>query len=228
MGDSSDFRLLLDESLDINEDRLSESTRGDVVIGDRDLSIFQRPNRVALGQGTVANHGRLPGQDALICYDIPLQCVLHPAAGCHFVSARLVVDLKPTAGALVRDMTPREIKGDSPVEVTTTVTARLTFDIVPDIVGAEAGRERSTTRKLHYPVIIASGKGFTKAVWDFRSVPGEYLYADREMRLLVSAPDGAELSAQFNLLAKVARDGVAAAVPMFRKRGEVGRTYRLV
>jgi hypothetical protein len=65
-------------------------------------------------------------------------------------------------------------------------------------------------------------------VWDFRSVPGEYLYADREMRLLVSAPDGAELSAQFNLLAKVARDGVAAAVPMFRKRGEVGRTYRLV
>ena len=230
MGDSEDFRLLLDEPLDIDEDRLGESTRGDIVLDDEDLSILRRPNRMALGLGTVVHHGRLPGQPGLSCYDIPFRCVLHPAAGCHFVSARLMVDLNPTEETpvvLVRDMTPREVK-DHAVEVTTTVSAHLTFNIVPHVLGAEAGREQSTTRKVHYPQITTSGKGFRKAVWTFRSVPGQYLHADREMRLLVSAPDGLEVSARFNLLAQVALDGMAGMIPLLRRRKKIGETYPLV
>ena len=117
MEDSEEFRLLLDEPLDIDEGRLGESTRGDAVLGDEDLPILNRPNRVALGLGTVDNHGRLPGQEGLSCYDIPLRCILHAAPGCHFTSARLVVDLNPDGGkpvVLVRDMTPREVKGAIP------------------------------------------------------------------------------------------------------------------
>ena len=135
MADDREFRLLFDEPLDIDEDRLAEPTRGDVVLGDKDLTVLRRPNRVALGLGTVRSHGRLPGQPGLSCYDVPLRCVLHPAAGCHFTSARLAVDLNPydkkAPVVLVRDMTPREVKGGDPVEVTTTVSAHLTFDILP-------------------------------------------------------------------------------------------------
>ena len=231
MEDNEEFRLLFDEPLDIDERRLGEETRGDVVLGDRDLSILKRPYRVALGLGVVENHGRLPGQEGLVCYDIPLRCVLHPAAGCRFTSARLVVDLNPYGGTpvvLVRDMTPREIKGGDPVEVTTTVSAHLTFDIVPHVLSADAGREQSTTRKVHYPVISTSGKGFHKAVWTFTSVQGQHLHAEREMRVLVSAPEGVKVQAAFNLVAQVALDGMAGKIPLLRKREEIGKIYPLV
>lgn len=231
MAGDEEFRLLFDEPLDIDEGRLSESTRGDAVLGDKDVPILKRPNRVALGLGAVDKHGLLPGQEGLSCYDIPLRCVLHPAPGCHFTSARLVVDLNPEGGVpvvLVRDMTPREVKGGDPVEVTTTVSAHLTFDIVPHVLSADAGREQSTTRKVHYPVITTSGKGFHKAVWNFRSAPGQYLHAEREMRLLVSAPLGVKVSAGFNLVAQVSLDGLAGKIPLLRKREEIGKIYPVI
>jgi hypothetical protein len=231
MAVDEEFRLLFDEPLDIDKGRLSESTRGDVVLGDKDLSILSRPNRVALGLGTVGSRGRLPGQQALSCYDVPLRCVLHAAAGCHFTAARLVVDLNPYGGTpvvLVRDMTPREVKGGDPVEVTTTVSAHLTFDIVPHVLSADAGREQSTTRKVHYPQITTSGKGFHKAIWNFTSVPGQHLHAEHEMRLLVSVPEGMKVSAAFNLVAQISPDGMARVIPLFRKREEIGKIYPLI
>ena len=130
--------------------------------------------------------------------------------------------------ALVRDMTPREVKGDEPVEVTTTVSAHLTFDIVPHLLSADAGREQSTTRKVHHPLITTSGKGFHKAVWIFTATKDNYLQADRELRLLVSAPPGAPVSAKFNLRAQVAADGLAGLIPLLRRRGEIDKPYPLV
>ena len=231
MEDGGEFRLLFDEALDIDERRLGEQTRGDVVLADRDPLIRKRQYRIALGLGVVEKHGSLPGQEGLVCYDIPLRCVLHPVAGCHFTSAQLVVDLSPCDPrrlALVRDMTPREVTGADPVEVTTTVSAHLTFNIVPHVLSADAGRERSTTRKVHYPAIRTSGKGFYKAVWSFTSVQGQYLQAEREMRMLVSAPAKVKVEARFNLVAEIALDGVAGRIPLFRKRDEIDKIYPLI
>ena len=93
------------------------------------------------------------------------------------------------------------------------MSAHLTFDIVPHVLSADAGREQATTRKVHYPLITTSGKGFHKAVWNFTSAPGQYLHAEREMRLLVSAPQGVKVSARFNLLAQISLDGLAGKIP---------------
>ena len=231
MAYDEEFRLLFDDPLDIDEERISESTRGDAILGDKDVPVLKRPNRVALGLGAVDRRGHLPGQEGLSCYDIPLRCVLHPAPGCHFISARLVVDLNPDRQkpvVLVRDMTPREVKGDNPVEVTTTVSAHLTFDIIPHVLSTNAGREQATTRTVHYPLVTTSGKGFHKAVWNFTSAPGQYLHAEREMRLLVSAPKGMKVSASFNLRAQISLDGLAGKIALLRKRGEIGKRYTII
>ena len=227
MRNEDAFQLLFDTPLEIDEDRLREGLRGgEVIIGDRDLSLLQHQNRVALALGPVTHLGRYLDEAGLSCYDIQLLCVLHPGVGCHFRYARLVVDLGNT-GALVRDMAPRDVRGDNPVEVITTVSAGLTFEIVPSVAGAGVKREQSTTRKLYYPRILASGKGFARAFWDFRSIPGEHLHSDRELRLLASAPAGAELWVRFNLLAQVALDRTGSVIPLLRKRAEIGETYRL-
>lgn len=228
MHSDTAFQLLFDTALEIDKDRLHEELRGGgVIIDDRDLSLLQHQNRVALALGPVTHLGHRPGEISVSCYDVPLLCVLHAGAGCHFRSAKLVVDLSATTGALVRDMAPRDVSGDNPVEVTTTVTAGLTFDVVPSVAGAEVKRERSTTRKLYHPRILTSGKGFARAFWDFRSIPGEPLQSDRELRLLVSMPLGGPLLARFNLLAQVSLDGAARIVPLLRRRAEIDQAYRL-
>lgn len=229
MGDDTEFRVLFEAALEVDEERLREARRGgELVVADQDVSLLQHQNRVALAVGEVRHVGQIEGDDAnLSCYDIPLRCVLHPAVGCHFREAKLVVDLGATPGALVRDMAPRDVRGD-PIEITTTVSAGLTFEVLPTTAGVDLRRERSVSRKLYRPEILASGRGFERAVWDFRSVPGEYLQSEREVRLLVSTSAGSELWVQFNLRARVALDGVAVVVPLLRKRAEIGETYRLV
>jgi hypothetical protein len=229
MRDDAGFRVLFEAALEIDQERLSEAQRGGHIVADRDLPLLQHQNRVALAVAEVTPRGHPDGSTDLSCYEVPLRCVLHPAVGCRFREAKLVVDLRATHDALVRDMAPRDVRGDHPVEVTTTVSAGLTFEILPAVAGVELKRERSASRKVYQPEILASGRGFAQAVWTFRSVPGEYLHSEREVRLLVSAPaDGKELRARFNLRAQVALDGAGAIVPLLRKRAELGETYDLL
>jgi hypothetical protein len=230
MSDDAEFRVLFETALEIDQERLSEARRGGGrIVADQDLPLLQRQNRVALAVGEVQPKGQVPGDAKLICYEVPLRCVLHPAAGCHFREAKLVVDLTATTGARVRDMAPRDVRGDHPVEITTTVSAGLSFEIIPAVVpGVELKRDRSVSRKVYQPEILASGRGFERAVWTFRSIPGEYLHSEREVRLLASTPAGGGLHARFNLRAQVALDGVRAVVPLFRKRAEVDQTYDLL
>jgi hypothetical protein len=227
MRDDGGFHMLFEAALETDEERLSEVRRGGgIIVADRDLPLLQYQNRIALAIGEVRHVGHIDCN--VDCYDIPLQCVLHPAAGCRFREAKLVVDLGATPGALVRDMTPRDVRGDHPVEITTTVSAGLTFEILPTAAGMDLKRERSVSRKVYEPEILASGRGFTRAVWDFRSVPGEDLHSEREVRLLASTPAGGKLLARFNLRARVALDGARAVVPLLRKRAELGETYDLL
>jgi len=229
MRDDAGFHVLFETALEIDQERLSEARRGGgVIVADQDLPLLQRQNRVALAVGEVQPGTQVPGDARLICYEVPLRCVLHPAAGCHFREAKLVVDLRATPGARVRDMTPRDVRGDHPVEITTTVSAGLSFEIMPAVPGVELKRDRSVSRKVYQPEILASGRGFERAVWTFRSIPGEYLHSEREVRLLVSTPAVGELQAEFNLRAQVALDGARAVVPLLRKRAEVRYTYNLL
>lgn len=229
MRDQAGFRVLFESALEIDRERLSEARRGRHIVGDQDLPLLKHQNRVALAVAEVKPCGHPAEDTGLSCYEVPLRCVLHPAAGCRFLEAKLVVDLRATDRALVRDMVPRDVRGDHPVEITTTVSAGLTFEVLPAVASAELKRERSVTRKVYQPEILASGRGFTQAVWTFRSVPGEYLHSERDVRLLVSAPaDVEKLWTRFNLRAQVALDGVSAKVPLLRKRAELEEVYDLL
>jgi hypothetical protein len=138
-----------------------------------------------------------------------------------------VVDLRETGGALVRDISPRDVRDDEPVEVTTTVSAGLKFDVAPSPVSGELKRERSVTRTLHHPRVIASGTGTARAVWSFTSVRGDYLQPQRELRLLASVPAASGLQARFNFLAQVTLGRAGAVIPLLRRRAEIDQTYWL-
>ncbi|WP_330350936.1 hypothetical protein [Streptomyces sp. NBC_00582] len=225
------YRALFDSELEVDEADLKAMVRrGEVVVDDHDVALLGHRNRVALALGPVERVTGAPVPElapGLARWDISLLCVLHPSPGCTFRRARLTVDLRPTASAIVRDMSPREVQGDQPLEITTTVEAGLKFAVIPSVLEVDARRERASTHNVHEPTVVTSGKGFSRAFWDFRAGDGARLQPDREMRLLVDAPDGAPLLARFNLTATVAVDGAAQLVPLLRRRAEIDQTYRL-
>jgi hypothetical protein len=224
----AEFRPLFDTALEIDEADLDTMVRrGETVIDDQDVALLQHRNRVALALGPIQRLEEVPQAGTMAYYNVPLLCVLHPSEGCVFRTARLTVDLRPTSGALVRDMSPRDVGGDEPVELTTTVTAGLTFSIVPSVIEAEARRERASTRSVYRPTIVSSGRGFARAFWDFRAHPGDRLQPDRELRLLVEAPTGSPLLARFNLSARVTMGGAGRLIPLLRRRTEIDETYQL-
>jgi hypothetical protein len=192
------FLQLFDAHLDVDGTSLDTLVRrGELVIDDLDLALLRHKNRIALALGPVVNLGNEPGATTT-CYDIPLLCVVHPSPGFHFRSAKLMVDLRPTPGAIVRDMSPRDVRGETPVEITTTVGAGLTFSVVPSALAVDARREQATSRTIYQPTIVTSGKGFARAFWDFRSSPGDHLQPDRELRLMVEMPIGLDSSEGFD------------------------------
>ncbi len=229
MEDKTPFVLLFDAALDIDEDGVRERRRrGETIIDDKDIKLLQYQNRIALAKGsTVLLPTPGDADPDSSYYDIPLVCVLHPSPRCQFRWARLAVDLSATKGARIRDMAPREVRGDHPVELKTTVGLGLKFVSVAQVLSAEVKPEYSTSRTVYFPQILSSGPSFARGYWDFRSVPGECLHSNRELRLLLSAPSGVPLLARFLLRAEVSLDGPARVVPLLWKRGEIDETYRL-
>jgi hypothetical protein len=224
----AEFRPLFDSVLEVDETDLQTMVRrGETVIDDQDLGLLSHRNRVALGLGPIEYLDEPSESDGIVYCNVPLKCVLHPSDGCVFHAARLTVDLRPTDDALVRDMSPRDVRGDEPVELTTTVCAGLKFTIVPTMVEVDARHERTSTRSVYHPTIVTSGRGFARAFWDFRTRPGDPLQPDRELRLLIEAPRGRPLLARFNLSARVTIGGAGRLIPLLRRRAEIDKTYQL-
>ena len=60
-----------------------------------------------------------------------------------------------------------------------------------------------------------------------RATPYCALHADRDLRLLVSAPAGQAVRARFHLRATVRMEGVAGMIPLLARSGDIEGTYRL-
>lgn len=218
------WRLLFDAVLDVDE---SVDERNTVIVGDQDVRLLGKDNRIALSLGEIVPLGPA-SRPGLLGYDVALRCVIHPHPGCHFQSAKLVVDLTATPGAMVLDMAPREVRGTSPVEVTTRIGVGMSLEVVPSVLTGELQRERSTRQTVHQPVVLTSGRGMARAMWDFRSVQDADLQPDRELRLLVAAPVGTTLAARFNLRADVVLGKAGRVVRFMRRKSEIDQAYRLV
>jgi hypothetical protein len=222
----NDLDLLLDTPLDVDE---ASVERGEeAIIGDQDIRLILRENRIALAKGKSTliqpPEGAEPG---LAYYDVPLFCVVHSHPECRFRWARLMIDLSPTGGAIIRDMAPREIRGEKPVELKTSVSAGLKFETAAKVLSAEIKPEYTNSRTVYYPEIVSAGPNFTRGYWDFLALTSDYLHANRELRLLVSAQSGMPVQVRFNLRAKVKFAGAMGLIPLLARSGEINETYRL-
>ena len=228
MSRENDFAILFDVPLDLDEAGIESGRSDEAIIGDETVRLMLRENRIALAKGKTNVVNPLAGVDpSLAYYDIPLVCVIHSHPECRFRSSRLMVDLSPTKGTLIRDMVPREIKGDKPVELKTSVGLGLKFNVVSDVLSAEVKPEFATSRTVYYPEIVSSGTNFTKGYWDFLALTSDYLHVNRELRLLISAPKEVPVQARFNLRAKVTFAGAMGLIPLLGYSGEINETYRL-
>jgi hypothetical protein len=217
----------IDAGLDLDEDALGDErglTQATDIIGDQDIRVALRNNRIALAKGRST---RVEGEEGLVGYDVPLTCAVHSDPRCRFRWARLLIDLTPTAEARIADMVPREVVDDRPVELTTTIGVGLKFSVVPKVLTADLTPQISRKTTVYYPQIVSSGTGFTRGYWDFLALDRRYLHADRDLRLMVSAPAGLAVTARFQLRAKVQMSGLAGLIPLLARAGAIEGTHRL-
>jgi hypothetical protein len=221
------MQTFLDMELDLDEEGLADergSGPASEIVGDKDIRLMLRRNRIALAKGAVT---RVAGAGGVVGYDIPLTCAVHSDPDCRFRWSRLIVDLTATPGARIADMVPREVLDDQPVELTTTIGLGLKFNVASTVLGAELTPQYSQKRTVYYPQIVSSGTGFARGYWDFLALDDRYLHADRELRLLAEAPVDAPVSARFQLRAKVKLAGIAGLIPLLARSGAIEGVYRL-
>jgi hypothetical protein len=218
----------LDAELDLDEDGLT-AERGQSapeIIDDLDIRVLLRENRIALARGAAT---QLPTDSEDVCaYDIPLACVVHAHPQCSVQWSRMMVDLSPTDGARISDMAPREVSDDLPVELTTTVGLGLKFEILAKALSAEVKPEMTRKSTVYFPQIVSSGPGFTRGYWDFLAHNGRYLHVDRQLRLLVTAPAGAPVTARLKFQAKVTIRGLAQVIPLVARGKAIEQLHALV
>ena len=227
MTDSDDYETLFEASFDLDPAGAPRERGGAPMVDDRTIELLRRENRIALRKGPARQLTSADGEPGVAYYDVPLVCVAHSHPECRFRWTRLLVDLSPTAGARISDMAPREVEGEGPVEIETSVGVGLKFEFAAKAVTAEAEPSLKTKRTVYYPRVTSSGAGFVKGYWDFLALTSDYLHTNRELRLLVAAPDGAPVDARFRLSAKVAMAGIAGAIPLLVRTGEIDNTWRI-
>ncbi|MGH8326197.1 MAG: hypothetical protein ACRET2_05485 [Steroidobacteraceae bacterium] len=221
MEDDSDYEIVTEFELEVDQQEADRSTY--TASEERSLSPLGRDNRIG-----VAMRAPRPAESDdpnRAVYDIGLMLAVHAHPECRFVWSRLVVDLSRTPNAMIEDMVPDKVE-DSAVEIETSIKG-LKFVPVLKVINVEVNPELARKRTTYFPTMTASGAGFRKAYWDFMAKGNDYLHANRELRLLISAPAGQPVVAALVVRARVRLLGVKNLVPL-RKRGSLEATINLV
>ncbi|WP_326552916.1 hypothetical protein [Micromonospora sp. NBC_01813] len=189
--------------------------RGQVVL-DEALRALLRENRLALWRGEPIVATDTDGRTAL---DLTMRVVAHAHPDCRFRWVRFRADFAGTAGATVRDLSPREEIATAPVKLKTTRTIGLTFEIAAVPLGPEAALSRVAEQDVFLPKVTTSGARFRHAHWDFTAVGEQPLHVDRDLRALVEVPARTPVTrVSFTLRASVAVTGLAGLVPLLGRR----------
>jgi hypothetical protein len=232
MSERSEFKTLFEVKLELDEEELQNSERSgnDIAqIADVENNLLWRENRIALSRGICQQIAPPAGTDpSLAYYQTPLLCdvIAHPE--CRLEWARLVVDLTPTQNAIIRDLFPREVVSDKPVELATKVGIGLKFEVVK-ATELEVTPEIERSRTVYFPKIVGAGTGTSKATWNFLALGGQYLHVDRELRLLISAPAGRDVVSRLNLRARIRINGIQGFIPLLTRRTpEIDEVFTLI
>jgi hypothetical protein len=207
------FEFDVDET---NRDEFQRALYG--VVDDKTIDLLRRQNRVGIARGTPfpVDSPSVPSGRSMV--DVPMLFALQAHPDCLYRWARIVIDLGATDGAIIHDMSPRDVQ-DIPVEVTTTVGADLSLSVAAKAVDIGVKPEMSRRRTVFFPTVAASGVGFRKAYWDFYAKAGDYLHADKELHLLVDAPADVAVMARITVRAKVRFRGLAHLIPLLARTG---------
>ncbi len=196
-----------------------------VVVSDEDLRFLRRENRVAVARAAPAEVRSADLPPGTAAYHVPLLFVLHAHPECAFTYARLQVDLTPTPGSTVIDMSPREVQ-ELPMEIESRRVVGLSFKAVPSVFDLSTSHEQALTQTMYVPTLTTSGVGFTKACWDFYPRSG-YLHADQELHMLLRAPADTPVLAGLTVRAKVTRRGRRGGFPLLARVRDVHRPVHL-
>lgn len=222
---TDNFYLIGESPLEVDEEE--NDVRAEYLPSSEEaLKLLGRANRVSIvaRKPALAASSFLPPDQA--AYDITLMLVLHPHPECKFKWSHMVVDLAPTPYAKIQDMAPAETMGE-PSEVEIQVSAELKFEIVKmaNVQLKPAVTRRYTTR---FPTVSASGQGTEQAWWTFQAAEGDCIPSSRELRLLVSAPALAPVTAKFSVRAEVELRGWKNLFPLRAKHGGLEAALPLV
>src|SRR4051794_30045267 len=201
-----EFTPLFDTPLEIDDEGIKERSDGHVIVADERVRLLLRENRIALTKGRTAEIS--DPQDERVNLKhlyVPLRCVVHAHPECQFRWARLVLNFGTTRGALIRDMSPLEVRGNRPIEIKTSIGIGLKFAVANEALSAEVKPEFASSRTIYYPEIVSSGIGLKVGYWDFLARGNGYLHANRDLHLLVTAPRKESIRVGIRLRAKVGR-----------------------
>jgi hypothetical protein len=219
------FVLVAEYPLELEEEN---ADRAEFIIPtDKLLVLRGRENRIGIAARmpvtTVA--GNVPPDR--VAYDIALMLALHAHPECRFTWSRLIVDLSPTPGAIIEDMSPSKVEG-VPVEVQTKVGAGLQFSAPLNAVSLQVNPEMTRTRTVRFPTVLTSGKWTPKAYWDFRASGDDNLHVNQELRLLVTAPVDEPVAVSFTISTKVRLLGVPRLFSLRAKKETINSEVTLV
>lgn len=214
--------LWTDIPLEADEGELHERA-GSAVVLDESVRLLARENRIGIWRGETRRDSVDGGVRSVL--DVPLRCIAHPHPDCRFRWVRLLVDFGADGSSII-DLSPREVRGESPVKIVTRYSGGLSFEVEQLKLGPEFSWERSSEQQVYFPEITSSGLGLSHAIWDFHAVGEAPLHVDRDLRLLLRVPVSENrVVVKFTLRASVAAKGWTGLLPVLgRKKVELDAT----
>ena len=97
----------------------------------------------------------------------------------------------------------------------------LKFETVFKAVSVQLTPEVTRKHTIHFPTVSASGTGTKQACWTFQAGDGDCIPSSRELRLLVSAPADAPVTAKFSVRVEVGLRGWKNLFPLRAKHGDL-------
>ena len=201
--------------LEVDQDGLFQ--RGQII--DEDISLLNKENRVGLWMDRFQRHtsDRI-GQENLY---IRFQCSAHPHPECRFNWVRVLIDFLDPNVYSINDMSPREVKGETPIKIVTSYTGgtSLNTEFLGVKISPNISAENKTEREVYFPEITSSGIGSSKAIWTFQALLNDSVYINRDLSLLVGIPVSVgEIEANVSVRARVFHSKWQKVIPLVGKK----------
>lgn len=204
--------------LEPDEQALSERS-DEYVLLDDEIRVWLKRNRIGLNRSSLKRYP-FPDQPDQEVLESTFQLLADADSDCVFKSLRLTFDFSEIPGAVVHDMSPREVLGQHPLKITVKSVRGLSFEFEKFKVGPSFEQEKSVESQTYFPEIRGLGIGFNRASWSFEPLPGApLLFVDKVLSLLVAVPAKQQsIPLVGTIRVEVTRTGWQGMIPLLGRR----------